>query len=252
MRRALVIGNWKMNGSQASNAVFLGELLGRLKASPATDVVLCPPLIYLESFAKRLSGTTVLLGSQNLCAESSDIGAFTGEVSGRMLAECCVRYVLVGHSERRQLYGESDSVVAEKFINAQNVGLIPVLCVGETLEEREAGRTLERIVNQLEFIVKAAGIDAFANAVVAYEPVWAIGTGRTASPEQAQMVHAYIREWFSGLDKAISVNLSLLYGGSVKASNANGLFVMDDIDGALVGGASLDAGEFLKIIGAVK
>lgn len=127
-------------------------------------------------------------------------------------------------------------VVAEKFINAQNVGLIPVLCVGETLEEREAGRTLERIVNQLEFIVKAAGIDAFANAVVAYEPVWAIGTGRTASPEQAQMVHAYIREWFSRLDKEISANLCLLYGGSVKASNANGLFVMDDIDGALVGG----------------
>jgi len=190
----------------------------------------------------------VALGAQSLCAEAQ--GAFTGEVSGTMLRDVGCRYVLVGHSERRQLFGEHDALVARKFMAAQAHGLTPVLCVGETLEEREAGRTGDVVSRQLEAVLAVSGIAAFDRAVVAYEPVWAIGTGRNATPEQAQDVHASIRGQLSALDAIIGGSVRILYGGSVKASNARELFAMADIDGGLVGGASLKAEEFAQICAA--
>lgn len=195
-----------------------------------------------------LKDTDVALGAQSVCAEP--LGAFTGEISGSMLLDVGCRYVLVGHSERRQLYGESDALVARKFLATQSQGLTPVLCVGETLEERESGRTTQVVERQLEAVLSVSGVAALGNAVIAYEPVWAIGTGRTASPEQAQEVHALIRAKVAALDATIAGSVRILYGGSVKASNARELFAMADIDGGLVGGASLMAEEFAQICAA--
>jgi triosephosphate isomerase len=194
---------------------------------------------------RLLKGSGVALGAQSVCAEAQ--GAFTGEVSAAMLKDVGCRYVLVGHSERRQLYGESDELVARKFVAAQSQGLVPVLCVGETLEEREAGQTLAVISRQMDAVLTVSGVAALGQAVVAYEPVWAIGTGRTATPEQAQEVHATIRSKIAGVDATIGGLVRILYGGSVKASNARELFAMPDIDGGLVGGASLKADEFARI-----
>ena len=245
MRQALVAGNWKMNGNRDS-AVKLADAV--LQASPeraSAEVLLCPPFVYLADVARVLKGSGVALGAQDLCAEGN--GAFTGEVSGAMLKDFDCRYVIVGHSERRALYGESDAMVARKFMAAQKAGLTPILCVGETLAEREAGTTPAVVGRQLQAVLDAVGIAAFDAAVVAYEPVWAIGTGRTATPDQAQEVHALIRGLLTAEDAKIAVGTRLLYGGSVKASNAAELFRMPDIDGGLVGGASLDAAEFLAI-----
>jgi triosephosphate isomerase (TIM) len=245
MRKPLVAGNWKMHGSRAENAALVRALLDRLPADGAAEVMVCPPFVYLLETGRLLKDSDVALGAQSLCAEAQ--GAFTGEVSGAMLRDVGCRYVLAGHSERRQFYGEHDALVARKFVAAQASRLVPVLCVGETLEEREGGRTAEVVSRQLEAVLAVSGVGAFAEAVIAYEPVWAIGTGRTATPEQAQEVHAMIRERVSALDARIGTSVRILYGGSVKASNARELFSMPDIDGGLVGGASLKADEFAQI-----
>jgi len=248
MRKPIVAGNWKMYGTRAENAALVRGLLDLLQPGARAEVLVCPPFVYLWETGRLLKDSEVALGAQSVCAES--LGAFTGEVSGAMLRDVGCRYVLVGHSERRQLYGESDSLVARKFMAAQAQGLVPVLCVGETLEEREGGRTTEVVARQLEAVLSVSGVGSLASAVIAYEPVWAIGTGRTASPEQAQEVHAMIRGKVAALDATIASSVRILYGGSVKASNARELFAMADIDGGLVGGASLKAEEFAQICAA--
>jgi triosephosphate isomerase len=248
MRQPLVAGNWKMHGSRAENAALVRSLLDLAGPDSGTEVLLCPPFVYLWDVGRLLKDTDMALGAQSVCAEPQ--GAFTGEVSASMLKDVGCRYVLVGHSERRQLYGESDALVARKFVAAQSQGLTPVLCVGETLEEREGERTQEIVARQLDAVLAVSGIRSLDKAVIAYEPVWAIGTGRTASPEQAQDVHAMIRGRVAAVDVTIAGSLRILYGGSVKASNARELFAMPDIDGGLVGGASLKADEFARICAA--
>jgi len=249
MRRKLVAGNWKMNGSRAANASLVSSLV-TAAAEWACDVLVCPPAVYLAEVVSASAGSPLWVGAQNLCAEAP--GAFTGEIAAAMLCDVGVTHVLVGHSERRALYGETDDVVARKFVAAQAAGLVPILCVGETLDEREAGATERVVGRQIAAVVEAAGIEAFRAAVVAYEPVWAIGTGRTASPEQAQAVHRHIRDLFVEKDAIVGDQLRLLYGGSVKAANAADLFGMPDVDGGLVGGASLKADEFLGICAAAR
>jgi triosephosphate isomerase len=247
MRRPLVAGNWKMNGSRAGNKGLLEAV--RAGAGPLTgvDIAVCPPFVYLADAEAALAGGAVAWGGQDLCQESA-AGAFTGEISAAMLREFGCRYVIVGHSERRALYGEGDALVAKKFATAVAAGLVPILCVGELLEEREAGATEAVVARQLDAVLDAVSVPAaFRQAVVAYEPVWAIGTGRTASPAQAQEVHDFIRRRVAQRDKATAAALRILYGGSVKGSNAAELFAMPDIDGGLIGGASLKAEEFLQI-----
>jgi triosephosphate isomerase len=248
MRKPLVAGNWKMHGSRADNAALLHALLDQLPSQAVAEVMVCPPFVYLHETGRLVKDSDVALGAQSLCAEAQ--GAFTGEVSGAMLRDVGCRYVLVGHSERRQLYGEHDALVARKFVAAQASGLVPVLCVGETLDEREGGRTTEVVARQLDAVLTVSQVSAFGQAVIAYEPVWAIGTGRNATPAQAQEVHAMIRGRVAALDAKIGASVRILYGGSVKASNAQELFAMADIDGGLVGGASLKAEEFARICAA--
>ena len=249
MRRKLVAGNWKMHGSRASNAPLVEAILG--SAQPErTDCVICPPFVYLSEIARLLRGSATKLGAQDVCAEGQ--GAYTGEVSAAMLKDVGCDYVIVGHSERRNLYGEDDELVARKFAAALAHGLKPILCVGELLAEREAERTHEVVGRQLEAVVALTGIEAFAEAVIAYEPVWAIGTGRTASPEQAQEVHGFIRQRLVQRDAKIAARLQILYGGSVKTGNARELFAQSDVDGGLIGGASLKAEEFLSIMAAAR
>jgi triosephosphate isomerase len=245
MRQPLVAGNWKMHGSRAENAQLVSGLLDLLQPGKRAEIMLCPPFPYLMETARLLKDSGVALGAQSVCAEGQ--GAFTGEVSAAMLKDVGCGYVLVGHSERRQLYAESDNLVARKFVAAQSQGLVPVLCVGETLEEREGDQTTAVVTRQLEAVLAVSGVQSLARAVIAYEPVWAIGTGRTATPEQAQAVHAMIRAKVTDRDATIGGSVRLLYGGSVKASNAQELFAMPDIDGGLVGGASLKADEFARI-----
>ena len=247
MRRKLVAGNWKMHGSRASNAPLVEAILG--SAQPErTDCVICPPFVYLSEIARLLRGSATKLGAQDVCAEGQ--GAYTGEVSAAMLKDVGCDYVIVGHSERRNLYGEDDELVARKFAAALAHGLKPILCVGELLAEREAERTHEVVGRQLEAVVALTGIEAFAEAVIAYEPVWAIGTGRTASPQQAQQMHAFIRSQLAKEDVMIAGLARLLYGGSVKAANAAELFAQSDVDGGLIGGAALVATDFLGICAA--
>lgn len=245
-RGYLVAGNWKMNGSSASNATLLEALVRGVAECPAVDVLVCPPSVYLESAQRHLATSPIALGAQNLSDQAKQ-GAYTGEVDASMLRDVGCGYALVGHSERRTLYGEDDACVARKFVTAQAGGLIPVLCIGETLAEREAEQTETVLKRQLDAVLAAAGIDAFRNAIVAYEPVWAIGTGRTASTEQAQAAHAYIRGVLRDNDAKIAGSVRLLYGGSVKADNAASLFSCEDVDGGLIGGASLKAQDFLAI-----
>jgi triosephosphate isomerase (TIM) len=245
MRKRLVAGNWKMHGSLAANQRILESVKGGAERAWGVEIAVCVPFPYLQQAAAVLAGTPVAWGAQNL--SEHDSGAYTGEVSGAMLRELGCRYVIVGHSERRQLYNERDAQVAAKFGAAQRVGLMPILCVGETLEEREQGATEEVVGRQIQAVIAAAGVGAFADAVIAYEPVWAIGTGRTASPEQAQGVHAFIRGRVAAADAGVAGQLPLLYGGSVKPANAPALFGMPDIDGGLIGGASLVAEDFLAI-----
>lgn len=248
-RKPLIAGNWKMNGSLGQSRQLVEALRSGVSAGAPATMLLCPPYVYLPAVHGWLQGSPIALGAQDL-AENPGTGAYTGEVAGQMLRDVGCTHVIVGHSERRALYGETDAVVAAKFKAAQSAGLTPIVCVGETLEQREAGDTRRVISGQVAAVVDAAGVGAFAKAVVAYEPVWAIGTGRTATPEQAQDVHAFIRGMIAARDATIATGLSILYGGSVKGANARSLFAMTDIDGGLVGGASLAATEFLEIFRA--
>lgn len=244
MRKKLVAGNWKMHGSLQSNAALLERLVAAAAALPS-EVAVCVPYPYLAQVQSKLTGTPLLWGAQSLSEHAS--GAFTGEVSAAMLCEFGCRYVLVGHSERRQLFGESDAAVAAKFVAAQKAGLVPILCLGETLAERESGQTTAVVARQFDAVIDHAGVGALAAAVLAYEPVWAIGTGVTASPAQAQEVHAAIRARVASRDGVLAEGLRILYGGSVKAQNAAELFAQADIDGGLIGGAALVADDFLAI-----
>lgn len=250
MRRKLVAGNWKMQGRLTANAALLAALKAEQAGFAGVDVWLAPPAPYLAQLAALLQGSALQLMAQNVAREED--GAFTGEVSAGMLTDVGVQAVIIGHSERRSRYGESDAIVAEKFARAQAAGLTPVLCVGETLAEREAGSTESVVLAQLRAVMATQGVAALRRAVLAYEPVWAIGTGRTASPAQAQAVHACLRAAVAEQDAAVAADLRILYGGSVKAANAAELFAEPDIDGALVGGASLDANEFIAIARAAR
>lgn len=250
MKPNLVIGNWKMNGSQQTNEVLLRAVLAGQKNDAHLEVVVCPPFPYLALVAAHLQHSNVVLGAQNVSATTH--GAFTGEVSASMLRDIGCRYVLVGHSERRALFGETDEAVAQKFVAAIDQGLIPVLCVGETLDERRAGITNSVVTTQITAVIKHAGIEKLTRGVIAYEPVWAIGTGETASPEQAQAVHRHIRSKIGVYDEQAAISLQILYGGSVKADNAEAIFSQPDIDGGLIGGASLDAASFTSICDAAR
>lgn len=248
MRTQLVAANWKMNGSLAGNVGLVEGICQGLETQG--DVAICPPAAYLSQVADLIKDSKVALGAQNVSHLAN--GAFTGEISTDMLQDFACQYAIVGHSERRQLYHETDTRVAEKFVAAVNSGLTPILCVGELLEEREANDTENVIGRQLDAVINLAGIASFANAVIAYEPVWAIGTGKTATPDQAQEVHAFIRLQLARHDEAIAENIRILYGGSVKADNANDLFSMADVDGGLIGGASLVVEDFLAICHAMR
>lgn len=245
MRQKLVAGNWKMHGGLKTNQQLLQDVVAGVARLSGVAVAVCVPFPYLAQAQAVLAGTPVVWGAQNLSEQAQ--GAFTGEVSAAMLQDFGCRYVLVGHSERRSIYGESDKLVAEKFAAALASGLRPVLCVGETLEQRDAGKTLEVVSAQIDAVLNRVGVAAFSGAVVAYEPVWAIGTGRTATSAQAQEVHAAIRAQIAKADAKVAEGLQILYGGSVKPGNAAELFAMPDIDGGLIGGASLVAADFLAI-----
>jgi triosephosphate isomerase len=245
MRNYLVAGNWKMNGSNAANAELLDGVIAGMPRSDAVSLLVCPPFPYLAAVAGKLSGSGISLGAQNVSQHSS--GAYTGETAPSMLKDVGCEYVIVGHSERRHGMGESSDIVAAKFRAAQEAGLIPVLCVGETQGEREAGRTEAVIDEQMNAVLDDSGIEAFRLAVIAYEPVWAIGTGLTATPEQAQEVHGHIRGLLASKDQEVAAGVKILYGGSVKGDNAAGLFGKPDIDGGLIGGASLKSADFLAI-----
>ncbi|HCB14495.1 MAG TPA: triose-phosphate isomerase [Gammaproteobacteria bacterium] len=245
MRRNLVAGNWKMNGSAESIRGLLQGIKEGAAEVAAADLVVFPPFVYIGLVEQQLTGTSVAWGTQNLSEHAS--GAYTGEVAGPMLQDFHCTYVIVGHSERRTLYGESDEMVARKFAAARKVNIQPILCVGETLEERDQGVTESVVERQLKAVLDLEGIEAFNNAVIAYEPVWAIGTGRTATPQQAQDVHAFIRAKLAERNPTVAAQTRILYGGSMKAANSGELMAMADIDGGLIGGASLDAKDFLAI-----
>ncbi len=247
MRPSLIAGNWKMNGSLQS----VTELVEGIKAGDAgkAELAVCPPAVFLMKVGGMLAGTDIALGAQNVC--NHEAGAFTGEVSAAMLKECGCRYAIVGHSERRSLYLESDQLVAARFEMALKDGLTPILCVGETLYEHEQGVTEAVVAKQIDAVLEATGIAGFAQAVIAYEPVWAIGTGLVASPEKAQAVHAFIRGKLAASDSEIAQQVRILYGGSMNASNAADLLSQADIDGGLIGGASLKADDFLAIAQSV-
>lgn len=250
MRTKLVAGNWKLHGSSELNAGLVAGIRAGMEALKSAEVMVCPPFVYLSEVNGLLEGSRIMLGSQDVAAEES--GAYTGEVSAAMLRENGCTHAIVGHSERRTLFGETDERVAAKYGAAQAAGLVPVLCIGETREERESGVTMDVIARQINMVLDTAGAASFAAAIVAYEPVWAIGTGLTASPEQAQEVHAHIRRIMAAADGKIAAELQILYGGSVKGANAAELFAMEDIDGGLIGGASLDAADFLAICTAAE
>lgn len=244
-RRPLVAGNWKMNGSRAESAALVDAVKTGVSAASRAEVVVCPPFILIPLVAEKLAGSAVAWGGQNLSVHKS--GAYTGEISGPMLKDYGCTYVIVGHSERRTYYGETDALVAEKYGATQAAGLIPILCVGETLAEREASQTEAVVARQIDAVLNKHGVASFTSAVIAYEPVWAIGTGKTATPAQAQDVHRFIRERIAAKDKSVADKLRVLYGGSMKGSNAKELQSQPDIDGGLIGGAALQAEEFLTI-----
>jgi triosephosphate isomerase len=250
MRRPFVAGNWKMHGTRAENAQLIEALLLGLPNQPTAEIVVCPPFVYLWEVSRLLKSSSIALGAQSVCAEP--IGAFTGEVCAAMLKDVGCTHLVVGHSERRAIFREDDTLVARKFLAGQSHGLIPILCVGETLEERDKHQTNAVVSRQLEAVLDLAGVAALQSAVIAYEPVWAIGTGKNASPQQAQDVHAHIRSVVASRDAKIADEVRIVYGGSVKAANARDIFSMPDVDGGLIGGASLKADEFLKICAAAQ
>lgn len=247
MRRKLIAGNWKMNGSLAANAVLLKGIKADI-GQPTCSVAVCAPAPYLAQCRDALQGTAVAWGGQDVSEHSS--GAYTGEVSGPMLADFGCSYVIVGHSERRTYHGETNELVARKTASAIASGLVPIVCVGESLAEREAGRTGEVVGQQIDAVLSALDAQHVAKIVIAYEPVWAIGTGKTATPEMAQEVHALLRKRLIAKDPAAGEVVQILYGGSMKPDNAKELLAMRDIDGGLIGGASLKAADFLAIVRA--
>ncbi len=249
MRKKLVAANWKMHGSRWMASALCGEIAAA--DTDGIDVVICPPFPYLVDVATACAEARIGVGAQDL-SEHEGQGAYTGEVSAAMLADCGAQWVLVGHSERRQYHGESDVLVARKFAAARAAGLTPILCVGETLAQRQAGETETVVARQLQAVLETCGIGSFDTAVISYEPVWAIGTGHTATPEQAQQMHAFIRSQLQKEDAMIARLTRLLYGGSVKAANAAELFAQSDVDGGLIGGASLTASDFLGICAAAR
>ncbi len=244
MRRNLVVGNWKMKINHQSAQKLVDGLIEGLPSEGA-DIVVCPPFLYIPEVSQRLAGTPISCGAQNVATHVE--GAYTGEIAAVMLKDFDCKYAIVGHSERRANYADTDSTVAQRFQQTIDAGIIPVLAIGELLEEREQGTTFDVVAKQLNAVIDFAGIENFQHAVIAYEPVWAIGTGLTASAEQAQEVHLYIRQLLAEKNQQIAENIQILYGGSVKPQNAEALFAMPDIDGALVGGDSLSADSFLKI-----
>ncbi len=247
MRQTMVAGNWKMNGTTNS----VRELVSGIKAGlngQSAEIVVCPPFVYIPTVAAEIADSAITLAAQNMCDQ--DVGAFTGEVSGPMLKDVGCEYVILAHSERRAMYGETDEVAASKYAAALKNNLKPIFCIGETLEEREQGITEDVVARQVDAIIDAEGVASLANAVLAYEPVWAIGTGKTATPEQAQSVHAFIRGRIADQDAGIAEGLRILYGGSMNPGNAAELIAQPDIDGGLIGGASLKPEDFLAIINA--
>ncbi|WP_428357661.1 triose-phosphate isomerase [Methyloprofundus sp.] len=244
MRRDIVIGNWKMKINQQSAQALVDEIIAGIPDVDA-DLAVCPPYLYIPEVGQRLAGTRIGLGAQNIATHLE--GAYTGEIAAPMLKEFLCKYALVGHSERRANYADTDETVAMRFQQAIDADIIPVLAIGELLEEREQGVTFDVVARQLNAVIDFSGIENFQNAIIAYEPVWAIGTGLTASAEQAQEVHLYIRQLLADKNQRIAENIQIIYGGSVKPQNAEALFAMPDIDGALVGGDSLKADSFLKI-----
>jgi triosephosphate isomerase len=245
MRQPLVAGNWKMNGSSDSVTALVDGIKAGIGDIRTAELAVCPPFVYIPQVAAMLAGSAISYGAQDV--SDREAGAYTGEVAAGMLTDIGCRYVIVGHSERRSLYGESDAFTAAKFAAARQAGLVPILCVGELLEEREQGTTEQVVERQLDAVIELEGIEALGDAVIAYEPVWAIGTGKTATPAQAQEVHAFIRGKLAGLDAAVADRVRILYGGSMNAGNAAELLAMPDIDGGLIGGASLKPADFLAI-----
>ena len=245
MRKPLVAGNWKMNGSLDSVRELLDGIKGGMGDVRNAEVAVCPPFVYIAEAQRLLDGSAIAWGGQDLSTQSA--GAYTGEIAASMLNDFACKYVIVGHSERRSYHGESDELVAKKFAAARSAGLVPILCIGETLEEREAGITEAVVARQLDAVIDLEGVDALADGVIAYEPVWAIGTGKTATPAQAQDVHAFIRGRVAESSGEVAEGLRILYGGSMKPDNARELIDKPDIDGGLIGGASLKAEDFLGI-----
>ena len=245
MRKPLVAGNWKLNGSREFITDLLAGIRQRVDSVTVAELAVCPPCIYLGQVAHQLDGLDIAVGAQDCSDQSS--GAYTGEISASMLKEFFCKYVIVGHSERRHIYAESNEMVAIKFEQVKNNALVPILCVGETLQQREDGHTEVIIAQQIDAVLERMGINGFANSVIAYEPVWAIGTGQTATPEQAQEVHEFIRYKLDALNKEIAANTRILYGGSMKPDNAQQLLQQSDIDGGLIGGAALKAEDFIAI-----
>jgi triosephosphate isomerase len=237
-----------MNGTLASSESLAKGIIAGLGSNNA-DIAVCVPYVYMAKISEVIKNTGLALGAQNVADKNS--GAYTGEISAAMLSEFNCKYAIVGHSERRTYYGDTNESVAARFCQAQAQNIIPILCVGETLEQREQDQTFAVIDAQMDAVIAAAGIAAFNDAVIAYEPVWAIGTGKTATDEQAQEVHKYIRNYIAAKDQNIAEKIRILYGGSAKPENAKGLFAMPDIDGGLIGGASLDADSFLKVYQSV-
>jgi triosephosphate isomerase len=250
MRTPLVMGNWKLNGTKDSVSALVKGLVEAADAATNVEVAVCPPAIFIEQVANLTADNSIEFGAQDVSTNLS--GAFTGETSPVMVKEFGAKYSLVGHSERRQYHNETDAVVAAKFVAIQENGLVPVLCIGETLEERETNVTTTVVETQLKAVIDLAGIAAFENCVIAYEPVWAIGTGKVATSEQAQEVHAHIRNWLKAQSEVVAEKVQILYGGSVKAASAKELFAQPDIDGGLVGGAALMVEEFVGIIEGAK
>jgi triosephosphate isomerase len=245
MRQTLVAGNWKLNGSKESIQALVKGILEGMSDVGDTAVAVCPPFVYIPMVQELLAGSAVGLGSQDVADQES--GAYTGEIAASMLADFGCQYAIVGHSERRSIYGEKDADTAAKYAAARKQGLTPILCVGELLEEREQGITEDVVARQLDAVIELEGVEALADGVIAYEPVWAIGTGKTASPDQAQEVHAFIRGKIAKLNADVAAKVQILYGGSVNGGNAAELFAMEDIDGGLIGGASLTPDAFLAI-----
>lgn len=245
MRTPLVAGNWKMNGSRESVKELINGVVAGAKSLTSVEVAVCPPFIYIADVSAVTAGSNVAVGSQDACTELK--GAFTGETSIEMIKDFACQYAIIGHSERRTLYGETDEVVAKKFTVVKKAGVTPIFCIGETLEEREQGITEAVCARQIDAVFAAEGDNAFAGSVIAYEPVWAIGTGKTATPEQAQAVHAFIRQHLAKRNAEVAEKVQILYGGSMNPGNAKELIGQADIDGGLIGGASLKAEDFMAI-----